>query len=451
VSQGEAVIIEQLRSSASLDLLDLHQHNPSRYPHLLQTLAGPDGSAGYDILFAFPGKALRLDASGIHFLSDHHADEQPPVGNTATFLNVFQEWWRDEKKSITSAEHPSLPFMGGWFLYLSYELCAEIEPSLRSRVQPLPDGMPIALAVRFQTAIIFDHSEQKFYCVCEPDCRDRIRQIVDDIASIKPNTEGPDLQLDGITEELPENYLAGARKIKNYIRAGDIFQANLSRRWRLNCGMPVPIADLYRRLRRYNPSPYAGLAVFDGFAILSSSPERLLRIRSGLAETRPIAGTRPRGSDVAQDNAYLHELIANPKERAEHIMLIDLERNDLGRVCQAGSVSVDEFMSLESYAHVHHIVSNVRGTLRSDVGPGQAIAAVFPGGTITGCPKVRCMQILSELESGARGAYTGSMGYVNLNGDMDLNILIRTITVQNREISLRAGAGIVADSEPLRE
>jgi anthranilate synthase component 1 len=185
--------------------------------------------------------------------------------------------------------------------------------------------------------------------------------------------------------------------------------------------------------------------------VISSSPERLLKISGGVASTRPIAGTRPRSDDQATDDSLSEELFAHPKERAEHVMLIDLERNDLGRVSEPGSVEVDEMMVLESYAHVHHIVSNVQGRLRDDVTPGDAIRAVFPGGTITGCPKVRCMQIISELEAGPRGAYTGSFGYLNRDGSLDLNILIRTMVLHDNRISLRAGSGIVADSDAVAE
>jgi anthranilate synthase component 1 len=188
-----------------------------------------------------------------------------------------------------------------------------------------------------------------------------------------------------------------------------------------------------------------------GRAVLSSSPERLIKIQRGMVSTRPIAGTYPRSNDPGQDRAWSRELLAHPKERAEHVMLIDLERNDLGRVCQPGSMQVSELMALESYRHVHHIVSEVRGKLRADVTPGQVIRAVFPGGTITGCPKVRCMQIIAELEQAPRGAYTGSMGYLNRDGSMDLNILIRTMVQDGRHVRLRAGAGVVADSNPERE
>ena len=170
-----------------------------------------------------------------------------------------------------------------------------------------------------------------------------------------------------------------------------------------------------------------------------------------MIETRPIAGTRPRGMDREDDVSRQTELLAHPKERAEHIMLIDLERNDLGRICKPGSVKVNELMAIESYAHVHHIVSNVCGDIREGVTPADVIRAVFPGGTITGCPKVRCMEIIAELEGQARGAYTGSFGYIGRDGSMDLNILIRTIVLDGEDLSIRAGAGIVSDSDPERE
>ena len=205
---------------------------------------------------------------------------------------------------------------------------------------------------------------------------------------------------------------------------------------------------VYASLCSANPAPFAGLLRWEGTTVISSSPERLLSLRDGIASTRPIAGTRPRSADPDVDSSLSSELFANAKERAEHVMLIDLERNDLGRVCEAGSVEVDEMMVLESYAHVHHIVSNVRGRLRPSVTPGEAIRAVFPGGTITGCPKVRCMQIISELEHSPRGAYTGSFGYLNCDGSLDLNIMIRTMVMRGNRIQFRAGSGIVADSEP---
>jgi anthranilate synthase component 1 len=214
---------------------------------------------------------------------------------------------------------------------------------------------------------------------------------------------------------------------------------------------PAAAAALYQRLCAANPAPFAALAQWRGVAILSSSPERLVRVVGRRIDTRPIAGTRPRSRLPGGDRHEMSELAAHPKERAEHIMLIDLERNDLGRVCEPGTVRVDEFMTIESYTHVHHIVSNVSGELKGEVTPIGALRAVFPGGTITGCPKFRCMQIIAELEGAGRGAYTGSLGYLTRDGRLDLNILIRTMTLSAQQLTFRAGAGIVADSDPERE
>jgi len=258
--------------------------------------------------------------------------------------------------------------------------------------------------------------------------------------------------------------------VLDYLAAGDVFQVNLSREWRARLAEATAPAALYANLRRANPSPFAGLFQGNDFAVLSSSPERLVEVRGERVQTRPIAGTRARfaGDDDAARTRELvghpkdraassspakraRELVGHPKERAEHVMLIDLERNDLGRIAVPGSVEVDELMSVETYAHVHHIVSNVRARLRAGVTPGAVIRAVFPGGTITGCPKVRCMQIIAELERCGRGAYTGAMGYLNRDGDMDCNILIRTIAQCGRDLRLRAGAGIVVDSDASRE
>ncbi|MGB0514540.1 MAG: chorismate-binding protein, partial [Wenzhouxiangellaceae bacterium] len=243
----------------------------------------------------------------------------------------------------------------------------------------------------------------------------------------------------------------GVRRIREYILSGDVFQVNLSRGWRGMAKSTLDPVAIYRRLAERNPAPFAGLARMPRGTLLSSSPERLVRVEDRRVEVRPIAGTRPRGDSALQDRALSSELLAHPKERAEHIMLIDLERNDLGRICLPGSIEVNELMIVESYAHVHHIVSNVRGRMPEGPGAVDVIRAVFPGGTITGCPKVRCMEIIAELERTGRGFYTGSMGYLGLDGRMDLNILIRSMSVSGRTLRFRTGAGIVADSEPAAE
>ncbi|MEN6585747.1 MAG: chorismate-binding protein, partial [Sulfuricella sp.] len=242
----------------------------------------------------------------------------------------------------------------------------------------------------------------------------------------------------------------GVESIKRYIRDGDVFQVNLARRWEARLAKGGS-ADLYAMLRERNPAPFAGLADFGDCQIISSSPERLACIHDAEIETRPIAGTHPRATSPLEDAKLREALIFSTKERAEHIMLVDLERNDLGRICEPGSVRVDELMAVRSYTYVHHIESGVRGRLRAGITPGQVLRALFPGGTITGCPKVRTMQIIAELEASPRAAYTGSMGYINHDGSMDLNILIRTFMLQGEQLSFKAGAGIVADSDPERE
>lgn len=426
------------RHGGLTDLLALHRRQPDAYPFLLQSAvadAGRHANARYDILFALPQETLALDPNG----RLHGA-----VSGTDDFLTALDEIWQQAGEGRSRPD--AVPFAGGWFLYLGYELASQIEPRLR---QPMPPGdLPVAAATRIPAAILNDHRTGETLLVAET--RDQLHRLQTDLADISPM---PPTTLPQITlhEDPPETYLRGVERVQHYIVEGDVFQVNLSRAWRGERPADLTPADAYAALCRTNPAPFAGLACYPGGSIVSSSPERLLRIRDRVAETRPIAGTRPRSNDGEGDLALQRELMSHPKERAEHIMLIDLERNDLGRVCQPGTVTVDEMMVLESYAHVHHIVSNVRGRLRHDVTPGQAIRATFPGGTITGCPKERCMAIIAELEQTARGAYTGSLGYLNHDGDLDLNILIRTITLDAHTVTVRAGAGLVADSVAVQE
>ena len=411
------------------DLLALHQSNPERYPFLLESVASSD-SSHFDILFAFPQETLTL--SNKEELSGYTKAE----GNN--FLKNLSHWWQSQRND--SIECETLPFNGGWFLYLGYELAKQVEPHLKLK----SPTTPIAYATRIPAAILYDHQADNTYYLCEEDF-DFLPQLKEDAEQCGALKKNDSFEINSIHEEDESQYLNSIKKVKQYIVDGDIFQANLSRLWKVE-NMNVNAVDLYQKLRDTNPAPFSGLAVHNDFSIISSSPERLISVKDGRAETRPIAGTRGRESDKEKDGALKEELIAHPKERAEHIMLIDLERNDLGRICVPGSIKVDELMILESYAHVHHIVSNVCGQLKDGILPGDVIKAVFPGGTITGCPKVRCMEIISELETEARGAYTGSMGYLNHNGDMDINILIRTMMLENNTLSFRAGAGLVADS-----
>lgn len=428
------------------DFLKLHRLNPRRYPFLLESVAHGTAQARYDILFAFPGDTLVLNnKEQLYWKNSELADKD--------FLHALDQCWVDEKTGPKNSpcSNDNLPFCGGWFVFLAYELAQQVEPRLGLLSQK--NRFPLAQATRIPLALILDHTCDRCFVVCESDKKEYIEQVKEDISSLLTVDDIDDsLPLVKCDEENPALYLKAVSKIKKYIEDGDVFQVNVSRSWNIRLGQAVSPATLYEKLKQTNPSPFAGLMrLNDRQAIISSSPERLLQRKGSMICTRPIAGTHPRSTDEKQDRDWSQELLRHPKERAEHVMLIDLERNDLGRVCQPGSIKIRECMALESYRHVHHIVSEVCGEPLDDITPGAILRALFPGGTITGCPKVRTMEIIAELETTPREAYTGSMGFINHNGDMDFNILIRSMTMDNNNIVLRAGAGIVADSDPERE
>ncbi len=445
---------------ADSDLLRLHRLAPARYPLLLQStsssLHAGHAQGRWDLLLAASGERLRLDPDGR--VRDHDGDD---LGDD--FLALLDACWGALR---TSREEPRWPFRGGWALYFGYEFAAQVEPVLRL---PQAEGaVPVALALRCPAAVLRDHATGECFAVAELGAEAMLDGILEDLAMPDPASLPAWGAPESLEDDAPGAFTDGVSRILDYLAAGDVFQVNLSRAWRARFAQPLEPALLYARLRAASPAPFAGLFVGEtangdaktAWAIVSSSPERLVSVRGDVVETRPIAGTRPR-FDGDDDAARIRELVGHPKERAEHVMLIDLERNDLGRICAPGSVEVDELMTVESYSHVHHIVSNVRGRLRDDATPGDTIRAVFPGGTITGCPKVRCMQIIAELEGTGRGAYTGAFGWLNRDGDLDLNILIRSAELETdmREgnapdgsrLRFRTGAGIVADSDPQRE
>ncbi|HEX4647876.1 MAG TPA: aminodeoxychorismate synthase component I [Steroidobacteraceae bacterium] len=419
---------------------------PERYPLLLDSAAaGPLSRAS--VLLAEPGAALWLGADG-------RLEAHGLTVRGGGFLAALEEWWL-RSRTVAGEGEPTadpLPFDGGWAVFLGYELAQEIEPHLALPRSPLPWQ---AFALRTPCALVHDLTRGRVLAVAEPEAREALGRIEADARAAAEAAEVRDtVRIGRVEEEDPAAFLERVRRAKDYVRAGDIYQANLSRPWEVALdadAAPGAAGSLYRRLCAANPAPFAALAQWRGVAILSSSPERLVRIQGRRIDTRPIAGTRPRSRAPGGDSREIPELAAHPKERAEHVMLIDLERNDLGRVCAAGTVRVDELMTIESYTHVHHIVSNVSGELEDGVTPIGAVRAVFPGGTITGCPKFRCMQIIAELEAAGRGAYTGSLGYLTRGGRLDLNILIRTMTLSANRLGFRAGAGIVADSDPERE
>ena len=427
-------------------LRTLANREPQRFPVFFDSAAqGP--LARYSLLACEPVASLTRDAGGAL-----HARGVEVHG--AGFLENLDAWSRRDRREPCQGTG-GLPFVGGWFVYLGYEMAGEIEPRLGLPRARAPYS---AFALRVTTLAVHDAVEDVVYAVSETGdaaAHSRLIAALWDAAS-HPETEIHAPRLSSLEEEDPERFLSRVRAALEHIAAGDVYQANLSRAWRLRLASADEAHAVYPALRRANPAPFAARVTWQDYSIFSSSPERLLRIQGRDIATRPIAGTRPRrvsqeGGTAEQDRHDTTELVRHPKERAEHVMLIDLERNDLGRVCEAGTVKVDEYMVTESYAHVHHIVSNVRGRLRAGASAVDALRALFPGGTITGCPKFRCMQIIAALEQEGRGAYTGSLGWLGTDGDADFNILIRTLTQRGTDIELRAGAGIVADSDPARE
>jgi anthranilate synthase component 1 len=429
---------------AGSSLPALQRLAPERYPLLLESSAAGTAQGRWDLLLVASGESLALDRNGRLHRGAAAGAGHAPDGND--FLAALDADWRSLR---LPREEPRWPFRGGWALFLAYELAGQVEPVLRL---PTAEGtLPVALALRCPAAVLRDHASGDCVAVAEAGHAHLLDAIVADLetAAAMPVLP-PWVPPVEVREDAPGRFTEGVRRVLDYLAAGDLFQANISRGWQARFERAPEPAALFARLREHNPAPFAGVFAGDGWAIASASPERLVSVRGELVATRPIAGTRPRlpGDD---DATRISDLVGNPKERAEHVMLIDLERNDLGRVCVPGSIEVDELMTVESYAHVHHIVSNVRGRLRDVATPGEVIRAVFPGGTITGCPKVRCMQVIAELEGQGRGAYTGAFGWLNRDGDLDLNILIRSAELEGDALRFRTGAGIVADSDPRHE
>ncbi len=405
-----------------IDLADVHDRFPDRYPHLLASAPAP---GRYDILFAYPKAARVLQpGAGAHERRAFFASLDTP-----------------DSPQPACAQGLGLPFLYGHFLYFGYELAGAFEPRLRL---PRP-ATPLAFAQESLGALIRDHgARQTYVTAARADIADAIEQ---DLGAVREDRSRGSVW--DIEEEDDRVFRARMRAIQEFILAGDIFQANLSRGYEARTNARP--AALLKALMRHNPAPFAALASLGAHTIISASPERLVRTEGARILTQPIAGTCPRALEADADGAARAALCADPKERAEHIMLVDLERNDLGRLCVEGSVQVTSLMAVESYASVHHLVSRIEGRLRPDTSLESVIASLFPGGSITGCPKQRCIAILGELEREARGPYTGSLGYRNQAGDLDLNILIRTLVLAGQRLTWRAGAGIVADSQIERE
>jgi anthranilate synthase component 1 len=366
-----------------------------------------------------------------------------------------------ELESRKIAQLPGLPpFAGGAVGLFGYDLVRSAEPTVGA---PNPDDIEVPeLALMITDVLLaFDHLRHEVTVlanvVAEGDVERSYDEAASAIAEVRERLRGPVPQAGGGRREPPRffsnlgpsGYAAAVERAKEYIRAGDVYQVVPSQRWTANC--PVDAFSIYRGLRAINPSPYMYFLDFEDFEIAGASPESLVKASGARVELRPIAGTRPRAGSTEEDLERARELLADDKERAEHVMLVDLGRNDLGRVCEYGSVSVDELMAIETYSHVMHIVSSVSGRLRPGVGPMDALRAALPAGTLSGAPKVRAMQIIDELEPVKRAAYGGAVGYLSYTGDLDTCIYIRSALVKDGQVYVQAGAGIVADSDPGNE
>ncbi|MBM7606538.1 para-aminobenzoate synthetase component 1 [Metabacillus crassostreae] len=366
-------------------------------------------------------------------------------------LDLFREWF----SQYYTKSDPDLPdFQGGAIGFISYDCVRHFEklPVVANDDLETPD----LYFLLFDDVAVYDHQTSKLWLITHyyndqnlTKAQERLQELKKDWTSKIEGEEAflkPDISTHTPVTFSKEAFKKAVDAIKEYISQGDVFQVNLSVRQHFQLeNTPLKI---YETLRKINPSPYMAYLHFPEFQIVSGSPELLVKKQGDSVSTRPIAGTRSRGRDEEEDNKLANELIQNEKERAEHVMLVDLERNDLGRVCEYGSVHVNEFMVIEKYSHVMHIVSNVRGKLKNEANYADVIKATFPGGTITGAPKVRTMEIIEELEPTRRGIYTGSIGWIGFDENMELNIVIRTLLAKDGFGYVQSGAGIVIDSNP---
>ncbi|MBI5789828.1 MAG: anthranilate synthase component I [Candidatus Schekmanbacteria bacterium] len=427
-----------------------------RYAYLLESVQGGEKWARYSFLGGEPALVIKWQGRQIELIKNGQR-EIKNVANPLDFLRQLLARYQP-------VQIPGLPrFWGGLVGYMAYDIVRHWEklPIKTSDDLQIPD----AVFLLTDNLLIFDNVNLKVKVVSnvfldegiDPkqayiQAQERIDGI---IARLKQPVIHPPLE-DLIPQEsqfsanMPrEDYEQIVRQAKEYIAAGDIFQVVLAQRFQ--CKAPKKVYNIYRALRSINPSPYMFYLKLDDFALVGASPEVLVRMEEGKITLRPIAGTRKRGQDEAEDQALEKDLLQDTKERAEHLMLVDLGRNDVGRVAQTGSVKVDEFMLVERYSHVMHLVSNVTGKLTGGRDAFDVLAAAFPAGTVSGAPKIRAMEIIEELEPTRRGPYAGAVGYFSFSGNMDTCITIRTILVKDGQAYVTAGAGIVADSDPASE
>ena len=438
--------------------LKLRQANPASEAILLESVEGGEQVARYSFIGAAPAQTLSVNSGQVTMRNGHQTDLPAPTGNPLDALRELMRGYR-------AVAMPGLPrFTGGLVGYLAYDIVRSFEalPATAKDELHIPD----AVFLLVDTLIAFDHVKHRLMVIShvrvDGDIRAayhlaeaRVAQLSQTLRNPLPGDTG---NAAGATRPggnvlrsnmTPTQYQSMVEAAKEYIAAGEAFQVVLSQRFeRETTAAPF---DIYRALRRLNPSPYMFFIDLGHLQLIGASPEMMVRLDDGVAEVRPIAGTRRRGASDAEDQRLAEELLSDPKERAEHVMLVDLGRNDLGRVAQFGSVNVTELMGIEKFSHVMHIVSRIRAQLRPEFDAFDLFRATFPAGTLSGAPKIRAMEIIEELEATKRGTYGGAVGYFDYAGNMDTCITIRTILMQGQRVFIQAGAGIVADSDPATE
>lgn len=427
---------------------------------LFESVVGGERLARYSFL----GKDPLLTLRSVQGSTVREKDGQSEVVD-ATFVDAVRELMVRYRAPIV----PGLPrFTGGAVGYLSYDAARWFEPTLEKAREihaKVEDENDTAAFMLFDTVLAFDHVKGRILLIANValeefdddrlrlsynDAQSKLEALQHQLGNELPTTSSQTATDITVTSNTTQEVFEKAVRVaKDYIAAGDIFQVVLSQRFSIEISSEP--FTVYRALRYVNPSPYMYFIRIDGLSIVGASPEMLVRAEGRAVETHPIAGTRPRGVTDEEDGRLAKELLANQKERAEHVMLVDLGRNDLGRVCRFGSVDVPQFMELEKYSHVMHLVSRVVGTLDDSHDCVDALAACFPAGTVSGAPKIRAMEIIDELESTSRGVYAGSVGYLDFAGNLDCCITIRTIVIRDGRAYVQAGAGIVADSDPTAE
>ena len=392
----------------------------------------------YDIITAAPSITVVTSAAGDTSLK-HWANKPIQYIDNKELFALLSELI----KTMTPVENDSLPFAGGVLGYWSYELCEQLEPE---KIIPRNTGKPLMEVGLYHWALITDHHNRQSRLVFHPDIESELKQQI--LAALNQTYRPEDcfyLNSGFSTTQSKEQYQHAFQRIQDYIASGDCYEVNLTQEFSAQCSGDTWSA--YKQLRTISPAPYSAYIKTPSVNILSHSPERFIRMKDHQVETHPIKGTRPRGGTPEQDKANAEELLKSPKDRSENLMIVDLMRNDLGRVCEIGSIQVPRLFGLESYANVHHLVSSVTGILPKDSDAFELLSSTFPGGSITGAPKIRSMEIIRELEPVARSVYCGAIGYVSCCGNMDTSITIRTMVAFDNRIHCWGGGAIVADSD----